>query len=136
MKDEIKKKIEEEALRRFPDDRTIHNRPQVTLRTCEQRIDFIEAATYGYSLAQQSVNSELIRRMISFLKELEDTDECRMSLSFSLVLKGILNEIESASQNQQNENKDDEDWCNCDDEHVCGICHKRKGFVVNPPKEK
>jgi len=50
MKDEIKKKIEDEAIIRYSDRR-------ITLD--EPRYDFIRGCEYGYSLAQQSVNSEL-----------------------------------------------------------------------------
>jgi len=53
MNNEIKKKIEEEAIIRYSDIRT-------TL--AEPRYDFIRGCEYGYSL-QQSVNSELLDRL-------------------------------------------------------------------------
>jgi len=121
MKDEIKKKIEEEALRRFPVNgidypkqlapiqgyekgymdamNEYHN---TTCSCCHTKFNgqlfCIDCFEKGYSLAQQSVNSELIR-FIEWqkwnYKKPYDTDS-------SEILNDYLS-VFPASQNQQNE---------------------------------
>jgi hypothetical protein len=56
MKEEIKKKIEEEALRRFPK-RNLSMGNFGDDMNDDGRINFEEGAEYGYNLAQQRVNN-------------------------------------------------------------------------------
>jgi len=123
MKEEIKKKIEEEALRRFPVNgidypkqlaqiqgyekgymdamNEYHN---TTCSCCHTKFNgqlfCIDCFEKGYSLAQQSVNSdvlEAVRIMPMYLSKIEDREHR------AIIIKAMNICEDSASQNQQNE---------------------------------
>jgi hypothetical protein len=98
MKEEIKKKIEEEAVQ-FSKSNYADSLPDELI----DKLSFIKGAEYGYSLAQQSVNSELIQKA----NVVKDTILEVIAFTGTDLLNRALLEIDeviqSASQNQQNE---------------------------------
>jgi len=107
MKNEIKQQIEKEAL--------IFRKSEYADSIADDLVDllsFKKGAEYGYSLAQQSVNIELVRqvqRLISWLRMEGNNDDIQMILE----AEEVMNRAESLlsdSQNQQQENKEEEKW--------------------------
>lgn len=93
MKEEIKKKIEDTAANEYPSE----------LETNEYYA-FQEGAEYGYSLAQQSVNSDLELSIRTKLHYLESVSEFSVSTdSVRCWIDLYKDECLSSSQNQQNE---------------------------------
>jgi hypothetical protein len=99
MKEEIKKKIEEEAVQ-FSKSNYADSLPDELI----DKLSFIKGAEYGYSLAQQSVNSELANEVLKVWNEDGDNGEIQMKtpIAWYRVIRKA-EDLLSASQNQQNE---------------------------------
>jgi len=100
MEKEIKKKIEDEAYQY--DNSTPSD-------SCNEELAFIKGAEYGYSLAQQNVNSELLRqvqRLTTWIRMEGNDDDVEMILEAEEVMSRA-ESLLSASQNQQNEKESD-----------------------------
>ena len=103
MKDEIKQQIEKEAL--------IFRKSEYADSIADDLVDllsFKKGAEYGYSLARQSVNSELLETLKEYLSELflihsqyGDKQHCR---DHSCAITLAEEAIQSASQQQEKEN--------------------------------